>query len=155
MGGSGAGTHRFLRFVPLSVAGKLRGNRIRLLFPYDNFPVFPGTDLCISGQSFPGVPKNDGLSPILRSLRVVASTGAQTRKGEQEPQGACGTTHPYLEAAVHKSLHFCVASLIGGWVPRILGAHSPAIPMSLGPRGRMVGTIEICAHPTPLTVYSY
>ena len=28
----------FLRFVPLSVAGKLRGYRMRLLFPYGDFP---------------------------------------------------------------------------------------------------------------------
>ncbi len=54
------------RLLPLSASGKLKDCRIRLLFPYDDFPVFPGTELCLSGQSFRGVPKSDGLSPILR-----------------------------------------------------------------------------------------
>ncbi len=71
-----------LSFVLLSVAGKLTGCRIRLLFPYGDFPVFPCTDLCPFGQSFQGLTKSDGLSPILRPLMPLRAIFPEVPKND-------------------------------------------------------------------------
>ncbi len=72
MGGSGAGTHRLLRLVPFSAAGKLKGLlNIDFLCPYDNFPVLAGTDLCLSGDHSQAFRKAMGYHPSYVSIQLL------------------------------------------------------------------------------------
>ncbi len=81
MGGSGAGTHRILRFVSFSAVGKLRAVEFDFLFRMTIFPCFHAPTYASPADLFRAFRKTMGCHP---SSCCCFKTGAQTVPRIQE-----------------------------------------------------------------------